>query len=312
MPALRTHHIRIAVVLNVKSGAFLDRPSESGALPGLLRDAGLETRFVPPEAGTLPERIELACRSAPGMIVVAGGDGTIACAAQRIAGTGIVLGILPFGTANVLARDLGIPVGDIAAAVAVLRDGAVREIDAAEVNGQIFLCGSMLGLPARLARYREMGRGQGSISRLWLRFARAAFRAFARYGAPRVVLTVDGRPLELHAGAINITPNLLDDRTGRRLGRDRLDEGRLGLYALKQITLGAILRLLARLVLRSSARDPDLHDESAQEIVVTRMGRRGRKTIRVMNDGEVRLMTPPLTYRIVPHAIRVMAPAESR
>src|SRR6202007_1583715 len=121
----------------------------------------------------------------------AGGDGTIACAAQQIVGTDIVLGILPSGTMNVLAVDLNIPVGDVAAAIAVLRDGRVREIDAAEVNGQLYLCGSMLGLPARLARYREMGRGKGSMTRLWLRFTRAAFRAFARYGAPRVVLAVD-------------------------------------------------------------------------------------------------------------------------
>jgi len=296
--------------LNVKSGAFLDSPDASEALPQLLLDAGLEAELISTKAGTLPERIELACALAPDMLVVAGGDGTLACAAQRIAGTGIVLGILPFGTANVLARDLGIPIGDVAAAVATLRDGRVREIDAAEVNGQLYLCGSMLGLPARLARYREMGRGKGSMTRLWLRFARAAFRAFARYGAPRVVLTVDGRPLELRAGAIMITPNLLDDRTGRRLGRDRLDDGRLGLYALKQVDLSAILRLLTRLVLRSSRRDPDLHGESAREVVVTRMGRRAARTIRVMNDGEVNLMAPPLTYRIVPRAIRVMSPPE--
>jgi len=297
--------------LNDRSGAFLDNPDASGALPQLLLDAGLEGELISSEAGTLPERIELACAFTPDMLVVAGGDGTIACAAQRIAGTGIVLGILPSGTANVLARDLGIPIGDVAAAVGVLRDGRVREIDAAEVNGQLYLCGSMLGLPARLARYREMGRGKGSMTRVWLRFARAAFRAFARYGAPRVVLTVDGRPLELRAGAIMVTPNLLDDRTGRRLGRDRLDDGRLGLYALRQINLSAILRLLTRLILRGSRRDPDLHGESAREIVVTRMGRRAPRTIRVMNDGEVSLMAPPLIYRIVPRAIRVMAPAES-
>ena len=297
--------------MNDRSGAFLDNPDASGALPQLLLDAGLEGELISSEAGTLPERIELACAFTPDMLVVAGGDGTIACAAQRIAGTGIVLGILPSGTANVLARDLGIPIGDVAAAVGVLRDGRVREIDAAEVNGQLYLCGSMLGLPARLARYREMGRGKGSMTRVWLRFARAAFRAFARYGAPRVVLTVDGRPLELRAGAIMVTPNLLDDRTGRRLGRDRLDDGRLGLYALRQINLSAILRLLTRLILRGSRRDPDLHGESAREIVVTRMGRRAPRTIRVMNDGEVSLMAPPLIYRIVPRAIRVMAPAES-
>jgi diacylglycerol kinase family enzyme len=300
---------RIAVVLNAASGAFLDAPGVSATLPELFRDAGLAAEFIDPEVGTLPRRIELACASGADMLVVAGGDGTIACAARQLAGTGVVLGILPFGTMNVLAKDLDIPIGDIEAAVAVLRDGQVREIDAAEVNGRVYLCASMLGLPARLARYREAGRGKGSVSRLWYRFARAALRAFARYGAPRIALTVDGKPLELHAAAIVITPNLLDDAAGRRLGRDRLDAGRLGLYAIKHITLGSVLRLLARLVLRNSRHDADLHGQSADEVVITRIGRRHRTAIRVMNDGEVMLMVPPLTYRILPRAFRVMAPA---
>jgi diacylglycerol kinase family enzyme len=301
--------VRIAVVSNVAAGAFLDRADLPASLPHLLRDAGLTARIIPPEAGTLPERIALACAWEPAMLVVAGGDGTVACAAQHVVGTDIVLGILPFGTMNILAKDLGIPVDDVAAAVAALRDGDIRAIDAAEVNGQLYLCGSMLGLPARLARYREMGRGKGSMARLWLRFAQAAFRAFARYQAPRAALTVDGRPIELRAAAIMITPNLLDDTTGRRLGRNRLDEGRLGLYALKQINLRSVLRLSVELIFRSSRRDPALHGDSAGEIVITRMGRRSPKTIRVMNDGEVMLMTPPLTYRIMPGAIRVMAPS---
>jgi diacylglycerol kinase family enzyme len=277
----------------------------------LLAEAGFDAAFIAPEAGSLPERIAQACALQPEILVIAGGDGTVACAAQQLAGTDIALGILPSGTMNVLAVDLGIPIGDVAAAIAVLRNGSVREIDAAEVNGQLYLCGSMLGLPARLARYREMGRGKGSMTRLWLRFARAAFRAFARYQAPRVALTVDGRFVELRAGAIMITPNLLDDRTGRRLGRDRLDEGRLGLYALKQTNLRAILRLFVGLVLRMVRRDPDLHGEAAREIVVTRIGRRAPKTVRVMNDGEVTLMTLPLTYRILPRALHVMAPKEA-
>jgi diacylglycerol kinase family enzyme len=300
---------RIAVVSNAASGAFLDRPDAPDALAGLLRDAGFAAEFIPPEAGTLPERVALACASAPDMVVVAGGDGTIACAAARVVPKGLTLGILPFGTMNVLAKDLGIPVGDVAAAVAVLRDGQVREIDAAEVNGQLYLCGSMLGLPARLARYREMGRGKGSAARLWLRFARAALRAFARYRAPRVTMTIDGRILDLHAAAIMITPNLLDDTTGRRLGRDRLDAGKLGLYAIKQMTVGSVLRLAARFILRGMRHDADLHGESARVVVLTRMGRRSRRTIRVMNDGEVSLMAPPLTYRILPRALRVIAPA---
>ena len=161
----------IAVVSNAASGAFLDSPGASATLPDLLRDAGFAAEFIDQGAGTLPRRIGLAIDSGADMIVVAGGDGTIACAAQQLAGKAIVLGILPFGTMNVLAKDLGIPIGDIAAAVAVLRDGQVREIDAAEVNGQIYAlrldagpAGPAWRATARRAGGRTRSPGCGCVS----------------------------------------------------------------------------------------------------------------------------------------------------
>lgn len=297
-----------AVVLNSASGALLGRSDASAFLGDLLREAGFAPEFIAPEAGPLPHRMKLACATGAPLLIVAGGDGTIACAAQEAYTAGVTLGILPFGTMNVLAVDLGIPVGNVAAAVALLRDGVVREIDAASVGGRIYLCNSLLGLPARLARYREAGRGKGSMIRLWLRFARAALRAFARYGAPRIVLSIDGVERKAHAAALSVTPNLLNDMSGRLLGRSRMDAGVLGVYAIRHLTLMSIVRLSLRALLGRLGTDPDLRSSTARAVTVTRFGRRSRKAIRVMNDGEVFLMRPPLTYRILPRAIRIIAP----
>jgi diacylglycerol kinase family enzyme len=302
-PALK----HVAVVLNGASGAVLDRSDAATLLDDMLRAAGFAPQFIPPEAGSLPQRMRLACETGATLLIVAGGDGTIACAAQEAYAAGITLGILPLGTMNVLAVDLGIPVGDLTAAVALLRDGVAREIDAASVNGQIYLCNSLLGLPARLARYREAGRGKGSMVRLWLRFARAALRAFARYGAPRIVLSIDGVERRTHAAALSVTPNLLNDTSGRLLGRARMDAGVLGVYAIRHLTLRSILKLSVRALIGRLGTDPDLRSSIAHEVVVTRFGRRSRKAIRVMNDGEVFLMRPPLDYRILPRAIRIIA-----
>lgn len=297
-----------AVVLNAAAGALLGRPDASALLEDLLRSAGFAPCFIPAQAGSLPHRVKLATETGAPLLIVAGGDGTIACAAQAAREAGMILGILPFGTMNVLAGDLEIPVGNVAAAVALLRDGVVREIDAAEVDGRLYLCNSLLGLPARLARYREAGRGKGSMVRLWLRFARAAFRAFSHYGSPRIVVSIDGKERKTHAAALSISPNLLNDTTGRFLGRARMDAGVLGVYAIGHLTLMSIPRLIVRALLGRIKTDPDFRSGAAHEVVVTRFGGRSRKAIRVMNDGEVFLMRPPLTYRILPRAIRVIAP----
>jgi diacylglycerol kinase family enzyme len=301
-----THTLKkAAVVLNGASGALLGRTDTSSSLEDLLRAAGFAPEFIPPQFGSIQQRMKRACEIAP-ILIVGGGDGTIACGAQEAYATGTILGILPLGTMNVLAIDLGIPVGNVAAAVAVLRDNPVREIDAASVNGQIYLCHSWIGLPARLGRYREAGRGKGSLIRLWYRVARAALRVSARYGSPRIVLSVDGVERKTHAAALTVTPNLLNDASGRLLGRERMDAGVLGVYAIRHMNLMAMLKLAFRALI--GRKDPDLRSSVAKQAIVTRFGRRSRKAIRVMSDGEVFLMRPPLTYRILPRAIRIIAP----
>jgi diacylglycerol kinase family enzyme len=299
---------KIAVVLNGASGTALGLVDPAAVLERLLRKAGFDPLMIPPEAGSLKARMEAGAASGAAMLVAAGGDGSIACAVDAMRGADMVLGIVPLGTVNLLAIDLGIPLGNMAAAVAVLRGGRIRRIDAGEVNGRLFLCGSVLGLPARLARYREAGRGKGSMTRLWLRVARAAWRAFARYGTPRADLRIGGRRVRTRAAAINITPSMLNDATGRVFGRDRLDEGVLGVYAIRHVTLRSILRIGFRALIGQWSRDRDVTAWRTERLVVRRLGRKRPKTLRLMIDGEVTLMAPPLNFRILPGAVRVVAP----
>ena len=152
---------RVAVVLNGKAGALLDQAEAGDMLQEALAAAGLEAEFIPQDAGTLPERVKQAAASGADAVVVAGGDGTVACAGHALAGSDIPLGILPYGTMNLLAKDLGLPIGDLETALKAIAEGNVRTIDVGEVNGHSFLCASMLGVPARLGRSREATRGSG-------------------------------------------------------------------------------------------------------------------------------------------------------
>ena len=100
------------------------------------------------------------------MIVAAGGDGTVSAVAANVAGTGIPLGVLPLGTLNHFARDLGLPF-DVEEAVRVLKSGRAIAVDTGEVNGHTFMNNSSIGLYPRLVRYRNqqqhrLGRGKWS------------------------------------------------------------------------------------------------------------------------------------------------------
>ena len=80
------------------------------------------------------------------LVIAGGGDGTISAVASVLAGTGKVLGVLPLGTRNHFARDLGIS-GDLAEAVRVLSEGMERRVDVGEVNGRVFINNSGNCLP---------------------------------------------------------------------------------------------------------------------------------------------------------------------
>ena len=104
---------------------------------------------------------ELRCRAiaerGDPLLIVGGGDGTISAAAGALAGTGTALGILPLGTLNHFARDLGIPLDLDEAALTIAR-GKERRVDVAEMNGRTFINNSAVGLYPLMVIDRERSR----------------------------------------------------------------------------------------------------------------------------------------------------------
>lgn len=99
------------------------------------------------------------------LVIVCGGDGTLACAARGVLDSRLPMGVLPLGTANDFARTLGLPV-DLAAAADVIVGGRTRFVDVGEVNGHTFFNVASLGLSADLARglTREKKRRFGRLA----------------------------------------------------------------------------------------------------------------------------------------------------
>ncbi len=298
----------MALVMNAKAGTLLGEGG-GGSLRELLERQASELHVVDEGAGTLPERVALAQDAGSACIVVAGGDGTVACAAQALTGTDAVLGVIPGGTMNLLARDLGLDPDDREAAVRTLGQGRVRAIDVGEVADRDgaphrFLCASMIGTPARLSRHREAGRERGNGPLAWAAFAWAALRALVRNRSMRLVLRHDGAERTVRTPSLTVTVNRLDDESGRIFGRSCLDGGRLAVYVVRRDSVAGQLRLLLRTAWSGSMRAPQIEVIDTDAIEISNR----HAAIHVLVDGERRLLRPPLRYTIRPGALRVMAP----
>ena len=300
----------MALIANAKAGALLGQESAAGSLEEQLRAASGGLTVIPPEAGSLPDRVAAAVATGADCVVVAGGDGSIACAAAALAGTEQALGMIPCGTMNLMAKDLGLDPENREACVQALATGQIRTIDAGCVSGKdgaehLFLCASMLGLPARLSRHREAGRRSGNGVLAWAGFGMAATRSLFSKRSRRLELRFDGRVLERRTPSVTVVVNKLDDSTGRLFGRANLEGGKLAIYVVKRASTLRQLWLLLRTAVTGSLRAPEIEVFETTSVEIT--GRRAG--LHVLVDGEMRLLAGPLRYEIRPHAVHVIAPA---
>ena len=230
-------------------------------------------------------------------VVAGGGDGTIGALASALVGTDVPLGILPLGTLNHFARDLGIPLR-LEDAFQTILDGNIGSVDVGEVNGRAFLNNSSIGVYPHLVRFRDAHRRKGLGK--WTAFALAFVVVCRRSRLLRVRLIVDGRELVRKTPFLFVGNNEYDISGGRA----RLDEGRLQLVvAHHKGRFGLLRSAFSALVNRTK----ENHDFDLLRPTEFRIESR-RRFLRVALDGEIHKMKTPLNYRIRPKALRVLIP----
>ena len=186
-----------------------------------------------------------------GLVVACGGDGTVTACAEGVTGTGVPLAIIPMGTGNLLARNIGLPMGtDDALAVAL---GGVQEpIDAGRVNGTLFVVMAGLGLDARMLS----GTSDPLKKRLgWLAYAISAARHLGDRPMTVTISADGGRRRRMRASAL-IVGNVGWLRGGLPLLPDaRPDDGMLDAVVLTARGLAGWLATAAAIVLRRPANE---------------------------------------------------------
>jgi diacylglycerol kinase family enzyme len=261
---------------------------------------GFDVHEVAP--ASLGDGVRSAVAGGARRILVAGGDGSVAGAANVLTHTGVELSILPCGTLNHLAKALSLPL-DVDAAARVARTGTAVPVDAAAMNGRVFLNTSSVGAYVTFVRARErLERALGYHIASFI----AAARLFVRLPLVRVAVRTDDVARDY------LTP-LVFVGVGERelklpsLGA-RVAGGRTGLHVMV-VRRRSGARALA-LGLAAAARGVDaVAATPAMDAFFVDSIQIEPHTHVVSVDGELVRVPPVLEYRHLPDALRIVVPS---
>ena len=265
--------------------------------------AGATAEVAALDGKQIPEAIEAAARF--GRVIVAGGDGTAASAAQLLAGSDAELGLLPLGTLNHLARDLGIPT-DLAQAVAVAANGDPTRIDVGEVNGDVFVNNASIGLYPLMVRKREgLQRAKGWPK--WLSSLPAALAVLERLPHHRLRLDWGQGERTIVTPLLFVGNNVYSLDRGEVGKRGSLTDGKLAIYAVAHRRRAALIWFAIRTLVGRAERDLDFETlGECETLTVSSIS----GSIEIALDGELKRMDSPLEFHIRAGALTVMTPAE--
>jgi diacylglycerol kinase family enzyme len=296
--------MKAIVLLNCGSGAVdsSKADAETERVAAAFRAAGLEAPVHAVPAGHIEEAARAAASSEADAVVLGGGDGTLSTGAAALAGGAKALGILPLGTFNHFAKDLGVPL-KLEDAVRTITLGHVREVDVGEANGRPFLNNSSIGLYAEIVRARDELRRHRRM-RKGLAMLRAAPEVLRDPPFLRVDLRVLGDVTRVRTPFVFVGNNRYEMNPFSLGARSALDRGELSLYVARNVRRWGLVRLAFRALVGRLRQDRDFEAITVPEVDVGTH----RRIVRVALDGELFRMESPIRYRIRPGALRVLAP----
>jgi diacylglycerol kinase family enzyme len=267
--------------------------------------AGREVRVTVATSGDrLREAAERAVEDGCETLVAGGGDGTINLAASVLVGRNIPLGVVPLGTLNHFAKDLGIPL-ELEEAVRVILEGAVCRVDVGEVNGRVFINNSSLGVYPAIVRLRERYQAGGLgkwIAALW-----ASLTVLRRNPFMAVRLIVADEVTVRRTPFVFVGNNEYR-MVGLQAGtRESLTGGHIAVYVLDAERRIGLLRLAWQVLLKGVDEVKELDLLTVRDATIETR----RSRLQVALDGEVVTLQSPLNYQIRPAGLSVHVPMTS-
>ena len=299
--------MKLLVLLNSSAGTLANSPTQDE--PQRIRRAfeagghSVEVRDV--DGAKLEDVTREALKSDVDAIIAGGGDGTLNTIANVVAGSGKAYGVLPLGTHNHFAKDLGIPL-ELEPAIDALSRGQVIDLPVGEVNGRIFLNFSALGFHPELVRHRDAQR-KALDRKKWTAMTVAFFRVFTRFPVIRVSLRTAERLMRRNTPSVIVCNNPHQMKVFGVESASISERGLLNIYVARSHRRLSMIWLFIRAMFNSLDQAKNFEAMALSEVTIDTH----RHSARVSIDGEVTDMRPPLRYKVRPTGLRVLVPAKT-
>ena len=294
------------VIYNPTAGPRNTQQSLKRVLSGLERrgwSVDLKATEKPGDATALARAAAQAGRD---VTIVAGGDGTVNEALNGLVGTETALAVLPIGTGNLWAKQLGVPTYSLTNPMRLrdaadgLVEGTIRSVDVGKVNNRHFLCWAGIGLDAQVTS--EMEPRQRHTKRLGaLPYVIAAVMVARDFKGVRSRVTLDGSVVR--GRILLILASNIQQYCGLPVVREaHIDDGLLDVFVFKGLGLQYAARHVMKLLSQRHLQDPRIVHRQARRIEV-----QTEWATPVQADGDP-IGTTPTTVSVVPLGLRVLVP----
>lgn len=308
--AAQASNAALFVVFNVGSGAGKAADVRTAIENGCAA-AGRELHLMsvddPQRLGAIAAEAVKRAQDCGGIVVAAGGDGTINAVAQAVLPSGCAFGVLPQGTFNYFSRTHNIPF-DTAQALQVLLHEAPQDVQVGLVNDRVFLVNASLGLYPKLLEERENWKHHLGRNRV-VAFASAFATLMGSYRSLRLSIAAQGKPRKLRTPTLFVGNNALQmEQLGFALAQD-INNGELAAIVLKPVGRVAMLGLLLRGALGQLGKSDRVLSFPFRSLLVNPAWPLRTSRIKVATDGEVTWLQLPLEFRVAPQPLRLIRPA---
>ncbi|KQW93859.1 diacylglycerol kinase [Massilia sp. Root418] len=301
------------IALNAGSG-HSETAERRTTIESVLREAGRQFQLTvidqPDTIDQVAAQLAGQAAAAGGVLVAAGGDGTINAVARQAIAHGCAFGVLPQGTFNYFGRTHGIP-EDLSEAVHALLAARVHPVQVGMVNDRVFLVNASIGLYPRLLEEREHDKKQFGRSKL-VAVLSAVKTILTPHRRLRLVLQIDGELRRLRTATFFVGNNRLQmEQVGMPPLGAAVEDGRLAAVAPRtKGKLGMLWLMLhgalGRLGHMNQADELATFSFTRMQVKVRTLAR--RRKVKVATDGEVTYMSNPLEFRVMKEQLLLLKP----